>query len=43
LEAIQRGDPPGARQAMRRHVKMVADIGLLRWSAAEDRAARGDS
>jgi GntR family transcriptional repressor for pyruvate dehydrogenase complex len=35
LEAIQRGDPPGARQAMRRHVKMVADIGLLRWSAAE--------
>jgi GntR family transcriptional repressor for pyruvate dehydrogenase complex len=35
LEAIQRGDGPGARQAMRRHVKMVADIGLLRWSAAE--------
>jgi GntR family transcriptional regulator, transcriptional repressor for pyruvate dehydrogenase complex len=34
LEAIQRGDGPGARQAMRRHVKMVADIGLLRWSAA---------
>ena len=33
LEAIRRGDAPGARQAMRRHVKMVADIGLLRWSA----------
>ncbi len=31
--AILRGDAPGARQAMRRHVKMVADIGLLRWSA----------
>ncbi|HEY6479126.1 MAG TPA: FadR/GntR family transcriptional regulator [Streptosporangiaceae bacterium] len=35
LEAIRRGDVPGARQAMRQHVKMVADIGLLRWSAAE--------
>ena len=35
LEAIQRGDGPGARQAMRRHVKMVADVGLLRWSAKE--------
>jgi GntR family transcriptional regulator, transcriptional repressor for pyruvate dehydrogenase complex len=35
LEAIRRGDVPGARQAMRRHVKMVADIGLLRWSAAQ--------
>ena len=23
------------RQAMRRHVNMVADIGLLRWSAAQ--------
>jgi GntR family transcriptional regulator, transcriptional repressor for pyruvate dehydrogenase complex len=33
LEAIRRRDVPGARQAMRRHVKMVADIGLLRWSA----------
>jgi GntR family transcriptional repressor for pyruvate dehydrogenase complex len=33
LEAIRRGDVPGARQAMRRHVNMVADIGLLRWSA----------
>ncbi|HWG64702.1 MAG TPA: FadR/GntR family transcriptional regulator [Streptosporangiaceae bacterium] len=37
LEAIRRGDVPGARQAMRRHVRMVADIGLLRWSAIEDR------
>ena len=35
LEAIRRGDVPGARRAMRRHVNMVADIGLLRWSAAE--------
>jgi GntR family transcriptional repressor for pyruvate dehydrogenase complex len=35
LEAIRRGDAPGARQAMRRHVIMVADIGLLRWSAAQ--------
>lgn len=34
LEAIERGDGPGARRAMRRHVKMVADIGLLRWAAA---------
>jgi len=35
LEAIQRGDGPAARQAMRRHVRMVADVGLLRWSAVE--------
>ncbi len=35
LEAIRRGDAPGARQAMRRHVNMVADVGLLRWSAAQ--------
>ena len=35
LEAIRRGDVPGARQAMRRHVNMVADIGLLRWSAVQ--------
>jgi GntR family transcriptional repressor for pyruvate dehydrogenase complex len=33
LEAISSGDPAAARQAMRRHVKMVADIGLLRWSS----------
>ena len=40
LEAIRRGDVPGARNAMRRHVNMVADIGLLRWSAAgRDREA----
>ena len=39
LEAIRRGDAPGARQAMRRHVKMVADIGLLRWSAAQQDGA----
>jgi GntR family transcriptional regulator, transcriptional repressor for pyruvate dehydrogenase complex len=35
LEAIRRGDVPGARLAMRRHVNMVADIGLLRWSAVQ--------
>ena len=35
LEAIRRRDGPAARQAMRRHVKMVADVGLLRWSAVE--------
>src|SRR5215469_8667960 len=35
LEAIRNGDAAGARQAMRRHVKMVADIGLLRWSAPD--------
>jgi len=35
LEAVRRRDVTGARQAMRRHVNMVADIGLLRWSAAQ--------
>jgi GntR family transcriptional repressor for pyruvate dehydrogenase complex len=35
LEAIRRGDVPGARRAMRRHVDMVADIGLLRWAAIQ--------
>jgi GntR family transcriptional repressor for pyruvate dehydrogenase complex len=35
LAAIRRGDAPGARQAMRRHVNMAADIGLLRWSAVQ--------
>lgn len=35
--AIRRGDVPGARQAMRRHLKMVADVGLLRWAAATAR------
>lgn len=35
LRAIRRQDVPGARQAMRRHVNMVADIGLLRWSAVQ--------
>jgi GntR family transcriptional repressor for pyruvate dehydrogenase complex len=35
LEAIRREDVPAARQTMRRHVKMVADIGLLRWAAAQ--------
>jgi GntR family transcriptional regulator, transcriptional repressor for pyruvate dehydrogenase complex len=35
LEAIRRGDASAARQAMRRHVNMVADIGLLRWAAVQ--------
>ena len=35
LEAIRRGDASAARQAMRRHVQMVADIGLLRWSSPD--------
>ena len=35
LEAIRDGDASAARQAMRRHVKMVADIGLLRWSSPD--------
>jgi GntR family transcriptional repressor for pyruvate dehydrogenase complex len=34
-EAIRRGDAAAARQAMRRHLNMVADVGLLRWSAVE--------
>jgi GntR family transcriptional repressor for pyruvate dehydrogenase complex len=33
LDAIERGDEAGARRAMRRHVNMVADVGLLRWAA----------
>ena len=36
LEGIRRGDASAARQAMRRHVKMVADVGLLRWSTIKD-------
>lgn len=35
LEAIERSDVSAARRAMRRHVKMVADVGLLRWSAVD--------
>ncbi len=41
LEAIRRGDAAGARQAMRHHVNMVADIGLLRWAAVEREHAEG--
>jgi GntR family transcriptional repressor for pyruvate dehydrogenase complex len=32
-EAIEAGDEPRARLAMRRHLALVADVGLLRWSA----------
>lgn len=42
LEAIRRGDAPGARQAMRRHVRMVADVGLLRWSAVRPDGEEAD-
>ena len=42
LEAIERGDAPAARRAMRRHVQMVADIGLLRWSAAHPGGEPGE-
>ena len=41
LEAIRRGDALAAQQAMRRHVKMVADIGLLRWAAVQPDDADG--
>jgi GntR family transcriptional repressor for pyruvate dehydrogenase complex len=33
LDAIERSDVLGARRAMRGHVNMVADVGLLRWAA----------
>lgn len=33
-DAIAAGDESKARLAMRRHVQMVADVGLLRWSTA---------
>jgi GntR family transcriptional regulator, transcriptional repressor for pyruvate dehydrogenase complex len=39
-EAIRRQDPSAARRAMRRHLEVVADVGLLRWEAA-DSASRG--
>lgn len=34
-EAIERGDPKAAETAMRRHLEVVADVGLLRWSRRE--------
>jgi GntR family transcriptional repressor for pyruvate dehydrogenase complex len=37
--AIRDGDVAAARQAMRRHLTMVADIGLLRWAAVEPAGA----
>lgn len=33
--AIRRGDPRGAETAMRRHLEIVSDIRLLRWSPGE--------
>jgi GntR family transcriptional regulator, transcriptional repressor for pyruvate dehydrogenase complex len=43
LEAIRRGDAAAARQAMRRHVNMVADIGLLRWAAVQRDGSDGSA
>lgn len=43
LEAIRRGDGPAARQAMRRHVRMVADVGLLRWAAVNREDGSGNN
>lgn len=31
-EAIEQGEPKRAEAAMRRHLKIVSDVGLLRWS-----------
>jgi GntR family transcriptional repressor for pyruvate dehydrogenase complex len=35
VAAIESGDALRARQAMRRHLGMVANVGLLRWSAKQ--------
>lgn len=32
-EAIRQQDPSAARRAMRKHLEVVADVGLLRWEA----------
>ena len=41
-EAIRREDGRGAEAAMRRHLKVVADIRLLRWTPGElDESAAG--
>jgi GntR family transcriptional repressor for pyruvate dehydrogenase complex len=38
LEAIEAQQPPAAAQAMRAHLRQVADVALLRWEPpAEDR------
>ena len=34
-EAIRRQDAAAARRAMRRHLQVVADVGLLRWTASD--------
>ena len=34
-EAIRREDPRGAEAAMRRHLKVVSDTRLLRWSPGD--------
>ncbi|MHB2023303.1 MAG: FadR/GntR family transcriptional regulator [Mycobacteriales bacterium] len=38
-EAIRKGDPRAAEAAMRRHLRVVADVGLLRWKLSGKVAA----
>ncbi|MGH9067503.1 MAG: FadR/GntR family transcriptional regulator, partial [Acidimicrobiales bacterium] len=33
--AIERGDSRAAATAMRRHIRLVSDVALLRWSASQ--------
>jgi GntR family transcriptional repressor for pyruvate dehydrogenase complex len=35
-EAIRSGDPRAAEAAMRRHLRVVADVGLLRWNVSAE-------
>lgn len=41
-EAIRRGDPRAAEAAMRRHLKIVSDIRLMRWTPGELEASEGE-
>ena len=42
-EAIRREDPRAAETAMRRHLKIVSDIRLMRWTPGELDESEGDS
>ena len=42
-EAIRREDPRAAEAAMRRHLKIVSDIRLMRWTPGELDASDGES
>ena len=42
-EAIRREDPRAAETAMRRHLKIVSDIRLMRWTPGELEASDGES